>query len=105
MKARGRLSLVAVLRFGVVPGCLGGPIQPRAQTDPVTLTYLGPYLRAIARATDQMLLLWKGRPGLRLQRTRSLIQPEWTDVADSDGRSRIEWLPSGSNDFFRLHRP
>jgi len=64
-----------------------------------------PYIDSVSRNGDQLVLKWRGAPGMKLQRTDLLIIHDWTDVLGSEGQSEVE-LPLGSGpEFFRLVSP
>ena len=69
---------------------------------------------AIYRITPQMRLnspamdgnamrwTWLGAPGIRLQRTTDLTDPDWQDVPDSEGASTLMLSQTDHAAFFRL---
>ena len=64
-----------------------------------------PRIDSVSRSGSQLVLRWRGAPGMKLQRTDSLMNHDWTDVFGSEGQSQID-LPLGSGpDFFRLVNP
>jgi isoquinoline 1-oxidoreductase len=56
-------------------------------------------------AGGQVQLSWKGGPGIHLQRSSSLTQPAWQDVAGTEGASNVTLQPSEASEFFRLTKP
>jgi hypothetical protein len=54
---------------------------------------------------NTLTLSWNGGPGIKLQKTTTLTNPNWLDVAGSDGVSQIDVLCAGSAGFFRLVKP
>ncbi len=52
---------------------------------------------------SQMQLTWMGSPGVRLQRSPGLTQPDWQDVPNTDGASSAG-VPASTNGFYRLVR-
>jgi len=64
-----------------------------------------PHIDSVSRSGSQLVLRWRGAPGMKLQRTDSLISRDWTDVLGSEGQSEVH-LPLGSGpEFFRLVSP
>ncbi len=64
--------------------------------------YEPPRIRAFTRIGNELRIDWDGTPGLKLQRSASLQNPDWTDVPDSDGQGHVR-LPLGADsEFFRL---
>lgn len=45
---------------------------------------------------------WNGGPGIKLQKTTSLSNPDWQDVPGSEGVSSLTLPASGPSSFFRL---
>jgi len=64
-----------------------------------------PYLKSISISEEKIVLAWNDLPGLKLQRTPSLVNPDWTDVPGSLGTNRIELPRDGDAGFFRLAQP
>lgn len=64
-----------------------------------------PYFKSISLREDKIVLVWNDLPGLKLQRTPSLVNPDWTDVPGSLGTNRIELPRDGDAGFFRLAQP
>jgi isoquinoline 1-oxidoreductase len=56
------------------------------------------------RSGGQVRLLWKGGPGIKLQKSATLTQPVWEDVPNTDGASSISLPSTDSAAFFRLAR-
>ena len=64
-----------------------------------------PRIASINRSGNQVILHWSGAPGVKLQRTSSLTNPIWSDVAGSENQSTFG-VPIGTNSqFFRLISP
>lgn len=61
-----------------------------------------PSITAVSREGAQLIVSWPGAPGLKLQRTESLDDPDWMDVPASDGQSRVELPIASGHEFFRL---
>jgi len=52
-----------------------------------------------------ILLTWNGGPGIKLQKTISLANPNWQDVSGSEGLSQIELPCAEAAGLFRLIKP
>jgi hypothetical protein len=52
-----------------------------------------------------LTLSWNGSPGIKLQKAASLTNPDWQDVAGSEGASQIELPRDAAAAFFRLIQP
>ena len=52
-----------------------------------------------------LTLSWNGGPGIRLQKTTTLTNPDWQDVDGSEGQSSVNLPMSDSSAFFRLVKP
>jgi len=55
-----------------------------------------------ALSGNSLTLSWSGGPGIKLQKTTSLTNPNWQDVMGSDGASSIALPCDGAAGFFRL---
>ncbi len=66
-----------------------------------------PQLKLNAPVYDEngLSLTWLGAPGIRLQRTSSLSNPEWEDIPNTEGMNRLQWMDTNTTAFFRLVRP
>jgi len=64
-----------------------------------------PYFRSIVRTADKIVLNWNDLPGLRLQSTPSLTNPDWTDVPGSVGTNQMQLALGAGHQFFRLVQP
>jgi hypothetical protein len=64
-----------------------------------------PCFKSISRGGGKLILTWNGAPGLKLQRSATLTNPDWTEVPGSEARSRIEIALSSDSEFFRLVAP
>ena len=53
----------------------------------------------------QLAITWNGGTGIKLQKTTSLSNPNWQDVAGSDGSSSASELIGSGNAFYRLIKP
>ena len=62
-------------------------------------------ITSITRTTNQISVAWNGGPGLKLQRTTSLTNPNWTDVPGSEGKSQIQLPSDFGSEFYRLIKP
>lgn len=51
---------------------------------------------------DELRLSWLGGPGIRLQRTTNLSNPDWQDVPNTLGASGVRLALPGPASFFRL---
>lgn len=56
------------------------------------------------RSGDQLVLSWKGGPGIKLQYSPSLSNPSWQDVPNTAGASSASLPASDRAGFFRLVR-
>lgn len=56
-------------------------------------------------SADQVRLSWLPRPGLKLQRAANLGDPEWKDIAITEGQSQITLPATDRWAFFRLVKP
>ena len=45
-----------------------------------------PRIDSVAVAGNEVVLKWRGAPGMRIQRAHWLIAPDWADVPESDVR-------------------
>lgn len=61
-----------------------------------------PRIKRMTRTSNQLTLGWDGAPGVRLQRSASLAEPDWRDVEGSEDQSEIQWLIGSGDEFFRL---
>jgi hypothetical protein len=61
-------------------------------------------LQPPVRVGTELRLSWLGGPGIRLQRTTSLSNPDWQDVPTSEGASGVRLPLPGAASFFRLIR-
>jgi hypothetical protein len=50
------------------------------------------------------VLTWEGNPGIKLQKSTSLTNPNWQDVPGTTGQS-LAILPQADAAFFRLVQP
>jgi len=75
-----------------------------AGEDGLAIYRLTPPLRLnpVVLEGNALRLSWLGGPGIRLQRTASLLPPEWQDVPDSEGVSSLELSLTNRQAFFRL---
>ena len=64
-----------------------------------------PYFRSIVRSADKIVLNWNDLPGLRLQSTPSLTNPDWRNVPGSVGTNQMQLPLGGGHEFFRLVQP
>jgi len=64
-----------------------------------------PYFRSIVRSGEGIVLSWNDLPGLKLQSTPSLTNPDWTDVPGSVGTNQMQLPLGGGHQFFRLVQP
>jgi len=48
---------------------------------------------------------WSGSPYMKLQKTTSLMNPDWQDVAGSHGVSSMDLPATDRSAFFRLVKP
>jgi hypothetical protein len=62
-------------------------------------------LKPPVRSGNTLTLSWKGGPGIKLQRTASLANASWQDVAGSEGVSQITVPCTEPAAFFRLIKP
>jgi len=67
---------------------------------PGTLKLNPPVLSA-----NSLTLSWNGGAGIKLQKTSSLTNPDWQEVAGSDGVSQLELPRDEAAAFFRLIQP
>ena len=67
---------------------------------PGTLKLNPPVLSA-----NSLTLSWNGGAGIKLQKTSSLTNPDWQEVAGSDGASQLELPRDEAAAFFRLIQP
>jgi hypothetical protein len=65
----------------------------------------GVLLYAPVVSGDSVTISWNGGPGVKLQKTSSLANPDWQDVAGSDGVSQIILPRNEAATFFRLIQP
>lgn len=96
-----------MMMMGVSDVCVVGDFAYLAADDDLLILEVRQVLSpiAVSRAGDTLVLTWSGGPGIKLQRTRSLANPSWTDVPDTEGRSRTEWPIDPGQEFFRLVKP
>ena len=79
--------------------------------DPIVGYYLSPYpdpMLQIARggAGGNVVVSWaSGAIGMRLQRSASLISPDWQFVSGSDTTNRMTLSSGTGGSFFRLAEP
>jgi hypothetical protein len=66
---------------------------------------IGPQITSVTRDGNRVALSWNSAPGLRLQRTASLIDPDWSDVPLAEGQSQATLPVGAENEFFRLTKP
>ena len=64
-----------------------------------------PYFKSISQNAENIAPTWNTLPGLKLQSSPSLTNPDWTDVPGSLGTNRIELPRDGEARFFRLVQP
>ena len=64
-----------------------------------------PVVSSLTQTGGVLAVEWASEPGLKLQRTLSLRPPNWTDVAGSEGQSRMELPTTNAHEYFRLVRP
>jgi hypothetical protein len=62
-------------------------------------------LNAPLLSPEGLALSWAGGPGIKLQKTTSLTNPNWRDVPGSEGVSQIELPCAEAAAFFRLVKP
>jgi hypothetical protein len=62
-------------------------------------------LNAPLLSPEGLALSWAGGPGIKLQKTTSLTNPNWQDVPGSEGVSQIELPCAEAAAFFRLVEP
>ncbi|HWN93716.1 MAG TPA: hypothetical protein VNT99_01675, partial [Methylomirabilota bacterium] len=60
---------------------------------------------SIAFTNGNVQLTWTPAPGLMLQRTTSLIPPDWQTVSGSTNTNRIVVPATGASGFFQLAKP
>ena len=77
------------------------PYQPAFAKD----TTIPLSLRLSVLTGNLLSLSWNGGPGIKLQKTTTLTNPNWQDVDGSDGVSSINVPMSGGSEFFRLVKP
>jgi hypothetical protein len=62
-------------------------------------------LNAPLLSPNGLALSWAGGPGIKLQKTTSLTNPNWQTVLGSEGLSQIELPCAEAAAFFRLNKP
>jgi hypothetical protein len=61
-------------------------------------------IESVRREGDTVTLSWPGGPGIRLQRTPSLQDPEWIDVEGTEGSSSFTGSIDQPSAYYRLSR-
>lgn len=74
--------------------------------DDVGLYSLPPLkINSIVRSGPNVVISWNGAAGTKLQKTTSVISPNWQDVPGTNGASSATELASGIQAYYRLVRP
>ncbi len=63
-----------------------------------------PQITGIARTGPDVVISWNGEPGVKLQKSASLISPNWQDVAGTAGASSFTETAAGTQTYYRLAR-
>jgi sugar lactone lactonase YvrE len=92
-----RLNLATDQRT-ILTEFLETPYQPAFAKQPLRLK--SPILNG-----SVLTLSWNGGPGIKLQKTTNLANPDWQDVPGSEGVSQIELPCAEAAAFFRLVKP
>ena len=61
-------------------------------------------IESVRREADTVTLSWAGGPGIRLQRTPRLEDPEWIDVEATEGSSSFTGSIEQPSAYYRLSR-
>jgi hypothetical protein len=79
----------------------------QAGNDLSTATVGSPAARinSIAQSGSNLVLLWNAQAGLRLQKATTLTNPNWQDVAGTDGVGTATEATTGNAAFYRLFKP
>lgn len=106
----GEPSIIAM--GAVLANAVADAIGARPDRLPLTPARVKAWMQAAAPVIDppqctgnQIQLSWKGGPGTRLQRSRSLESPVWQDVPNTEGQHQIELPLTDAACFFRLIKP
>ncbi len=62
-------------------------------------------ISSIVRDGANVTISWEGAPGRKLQKSTSLTNPVWQDVAGSDGASSVSDATTGPQAYYRLIQP
>ncbi|MEW6157693.1 MAG: LamG-like jellyroll fold domain-containing protein [Verrucomicrobiota bacterium] len=65
---------------------------------------LRPKISSVSLSGNNLVISWTGQPGLKLEKTSSLTNPSWQEVAGSNGSSSATVPVDGVAAFFRLAR-
>ena len=61
-------------------------------------------IESISQDGGLLTIKWTGEPGVRLQRSVRLVNPDWIDIPDTDGKSSASEVADQAEGYYRLMR-